>query len=328
MIKLLNNKLKFKEKYLSLHKKFNVNPKNFNNILKTIIINLYDYSYNLNKFLKNKLTLIFKNILFIIKGFCNYLIYLNIKLPKIISESFIRSKTFYFKSKAISTSINSAGLFKVKDVYLFYNNTSKLGRRRSSNLSPLNLRLSSTSTILKGERSQIVTFLIPARSFTTINRSSVIILSNFSNTMLKRDMDQSHPYFFHLSSYNFFTGTNSFGEHRNIKVYPESIYFPPKPIKFFNTYTDKENREICIDTTTKEWTSSHVHVNKRDIGFTSLSSFETNKSGSNPFGKLEGAREKNINKGKLKLSLSSDYNKKKSFKKNKSLKNWGQKKNW
>jgi len=97
MINLLNNKFKFKEKYLSLHKKFNVNPKNFNNILKKKIINLYYYSYNLNKFLKN--------ILFIIKGFCNNLIYLNIKLPKIISESFIRSKTLNFKSKAISAFI-------------------------------------------------------------------------------------------------------------------------------------------------------------------------------------------------------------------------------
>src|SRR5882724_7757092 len=322
MINLLNNKFKFKEKYLSLHKKFNVNPKNFNNILKKKIINLYYYSYNLNKFLKN--------ILFIIKGFCNNLIYLNIKLPKIISESFIRSKTLNFKSKAISAFINSASLFKVKDVDLFLNNTSKLGQHRSSNLSPLNLHLSSTSTsiILKSGRSQRVTFLIPARYFTTINRSRVIILSDFSNTVLKRDMDQSHPYFVRLSSYNFFTGTNSLGEHLNIKVYPKSIYFPPKPIKFFSTETEKENREICIDTTAKEWTSKHVHVNKREIGFASFSHLENKKNGSKLFEQVEGAREKNINKEKLKSSLSSDSNIKKLFKKNISLRNWGQEKNW
>jgi len=71
-----------------------------------------------------------------------------------------------------------------------------------------------------------------------------------------------------------------------------------------------------------------VHVNKREIGFASFSHLENKKNGSKLFEQVEGAREKNINKEKLKSSLSSDSNIKKLFKKNISLRNWGQEKNW
>jgi len=58
-----------------------------------------------------------------------------------------------------------------------------------------------------------------------------------------------------------------------------------------------------------------VHVNKREIGFASFSHLENKKNGSKLFEQVEGAREKNINKEKLKSSLSSDSNIKKLFKK-------------
>jgi hypothetical protein len=69
MINLLNNHLKFKEKMLSLHKDSDLNPQNFNNVLKTKIKTLYKFSYNLNKFSKNNPTLVFKGLPFLTKGF-------------------------------------------------------------------------------------------------------------------------------------------------------------------------------------------------------------------------------------------------------------------
>jgi hypothetical protein len=127
MRNLLNNHLQFKEKYLSLHKTSNVNPKNFNKLLKTKIKNLYNFSYNLNKFSKNNPTLIFKGLPFLTKGFSikqtenilklsplsqkgletlskkQNLAYSNSKSPKTLLVNHTRSNTLHLNSKTVLT---------------------------------------------------------------------------------------------------------------------------------------------------------------------------------------------------------------------------------
>lgn len=69
MINIINNHFKFKEKYLSLHIKPKIDPKNINKVLKKRTKNFCSFTNNLTVFSKRNPGILFKGLPFLLKGF-------------------------------------------------------------------------------------------------------------------------------------------------------------------------------------------------------------------------------------------------------------------